>query len=110
MKLKTLAMASALVLAAGLLPAHAEEQADPHAGHDMSASADTPDEGGSADTSDAQGGGMKKGKKGMGGGKHGGGGHKGGMHEKHEQVVKRLDMIELRLANLERMLERLMMR
>jgi hypothetical protein len=57
-----------------------------------------------------------KGQKGMGGHggmKHGGGQHGKGkhdMHGKHEQVVKRLDMIEARLAKIEAMLESLVRR
>ena len=42
--------------------------------------------------------------------KHGGGQHGKGKHEKHEQVVKRLDMIEARLAKIEAMLESLVRR
>jgi hypothetical protein len=57
-----------------------------------------------------------------GGGQHGkgkgckkhGGGQQGkgqqGMHGKHEQVVRRLDMIEARMAKIEAMLESLMKR
>ena len=52
--------------------------------------------------------GMHKGK--GGGMKHGGGQHGKGKHEKHEQVVKRLDMIEARLAKIEAMLESLVRR
>jgi len=48
--------------------------------------------------------------KGHGGMKHGGGQHGKGMHEKHEQVVRRLDMIEARMAKIEAMLEILMRR
>jgi hypothetical protein len=44
----------------------------------------------------------------MGG--HGGGGHGGGHSEKHAQVVRRLDLIEARLAKIEFMLERLLQR
>jgi len=59
-------------------------------------------------------GGMHKGKgkqgKGHDGMKHGGGQHGKGKHEKHEQVVKRLDMIEARLAKIEAMLESLVRR
>ena len=52
-----------------------------------------------------------KGKQGKGGGMmHGGGQHGKGKHEKHEQVVKRLDMIEARLAKIEAMLESLVRR
>ncbi len=52
-----------------------------------------------------------KGQQGKGGGmKHGGGQHGKGKHEKHEQVVKRLDMIEARLAKIEAMLESLVRR
>jgi hypothetical protein len=50
------------------------------------------------------------GKGGHGGMKHGGGQHGKGMHGKHEQVVKRLDMIEARLAKIEAMLESLVRR
>jgi hypothetical protein len=42
--------------------------------------------------------------------KHGGGQHGKGKHQKHEQVVKRLDMIEARLAKIEAMLESLVRR
>ena len=59
-------------------------------------------------------GGMRKGKgkqgKGHDGMKHGGGQHGKGKHEKHEQVVKRLDMIEARLSKIEAMLESLVRR
>jgi len=59
-------------------------------------------------------GGMHKGKgkqgKGHDGMKHGGGQHGKGKHQKHEQVVKRLDMIEARLAKIEAMLESLVRR
>jgi hypothetical protein len=44
------------------------------------------------------------------GGQHGGGKHAKGRHEKHEQVVKRLDLIEARLAKIEAMLEIMMRR
>ena len=44
------------------------------------------------------------------GGKHGGGQHGKGKHDKHEQVVRRLDMIEARMAKIEAMLESLMRR
>ncbi len=54
-------------------------------------------------------GGMHKGK-GHDGMKHGGGQHGKGKHQKHEQVVKRLDMIEARLAKIEAMLESLVRR
>lgn len=48
--------------------------------------------------------------KGHGGMKHGGS-HKGkGHHEKHRQMVQRLDMIEARLAKIEAMLEILVRR
>jgi len=57
---------------------------------------------------------MHKGKgqqgKGRDGMKHGGGQHGKGKHDKHEQVVKRLDMIEARLAKIEAMLESLVRR
>ncbi|MGB5405440.1 MAG: hypothetical protein WBN43_01450 [Thiogranum sp.] len=57
---------------------------------------------------------MHKGKgqhgKGHGGMKHGGGHQDKGHHEKHAQVVRRLDMIEVRLAKIEAMLEILMRR
>ena len=43
-------------------------------------------------------------------GKHGGGKQGKGMHAKHDQVVKRLDMIEARMAKIEAMLEILMQR
>ena len=60
-------------------------------------------------------GGMHKGKGqhgkgGHGGKKHGGGQHGKGKHDKHDQVVKRLDMIEARLAKIEAMLESLVRR
>ena len=60
-------------------------------------------------------GGMHKGKGqhgkgGHGGNKHGGGQHGKGKHDKHDQVVKRLDMIEARLAKIEAMLESLVRR
>jgi len=42
--------------------------------------------------------------------KHGGGHHGKGQHDKHEQVVQRLDMIEARIAKIEAMLEILMRR
>ena len=48
--------------------------------------------------------------KGHGGMKHGGGQHGKGKHDKHDQVVKRLDMIEARLAKIEAMLESLVRR
>jgi len=48
--------------------------------------------------------------KGQGGMMRGGGKHKKGMHDKHEQVVQRLDMIEARMAKIEAMLEILMRR
>jgi hypothetical protein len=48
--------------------------------------------------------------KGQGGNKHGGGQHGKGKHDKHEQVVRRLDMIEARMAKIEAMLESLMRR
>ena len=48
--------------------------------------------------------------KGHGGNKHGGGQHGKGKHDKHEQVVRRLDMIEARMAKIEAMLESLMRR
>jgi hypothetical protein len=44
------------------------------------------------------------------GSQHGGGKHGKGRHEKHEQVVKRLDLIEARLAKIEAMLEIMMRR
>jgi len=44
------------------------------------------------------------------GGKHGGGQHGKGKHDKHEQVVRRLDLIEARMAKIEAMLESLMRR
>ena len=44
------------------------------------------------------------------GGKQGGGQHGKGKHDKHEQVVRRLDMIEARMAKIEAMLESLMRR
>ena len=57
---------------------------------------------------------MHKGKgqhgKGHGGMKHGGGHQGKGHHEKHAQVVQRLDMIEVRLAKIEAMIEILMRR
>ena len=57
---------------------------------------------------------MHKGKgqhgKGHGRMKHGGGHQGGGHSEKHSQVVQRLDMIEVRLAKIEAMLEILMRR
>lgn len=46
----------------------------------------------------------------QGGGQHGKGQHGKGRHAKHEQVVKRLDVIEARLAKIEAMLEILMRR
>ena len=49
-------------------------------------------------------------RKGQGGMKHGGGQHSKGGHEKHRQVVQRLDMIEVRMAKIEAMLEILMRR
>ena len=49
-------------------------------------------------------------RKGQGGMKHGGGQHGKGGHEKHRQVVQRLDMIEARMAKIEAMLEILMRR
>ena len=59
--------------------------------------------------------GMKR--KGMGQGDHGPGcrkqgcdRHGGGQSDKHEQVVRRLDMIEARIAKIEAMLESLMQR
>jgi len=59
-------------------------------------------------------GGMKHGGgqqgKGHGGMKHGGGQQGKGQHEKHAQVVQRLDMIEVRLAKIEAMIEILMRR
>ena len=59
-------------------------------------------------------GGMKHGGgqrgKGHGGMKHGGGQHGKGHDEKHDQVVRRLDMIEVRLAKIEAMIEILMRR
>ena len=59
-------------------------------------------------------GGMHKGKgqhgKGGHGKKHGGGQHGKGKHDKHDQVVKRLAMIEARLAKIEAMLESLVRR
>jgi len=42
--------------------------------------------------------------------KHGGGHQGKGQHEKHAQVVQRLDMIEVRLAKIEAMIEILMRR
>jgi hypothetical protein len=42
--------------------------------------------------------------------KHGGGQHGKGHDEKHAQVVRRLDMIEVRLAKIEAMIEILMRR
>ena len=61
--------------------------------------------------------GMGKMRKGMGyddkgpGNRKPGCDHRGGMHQnKHEQVVRRLDMIEARMAKIEAMLERLMQR
>jgi len=53
--------------------------------------------------------------KGQHGNKHGGMQHRGGhdgneQHEKHDQVVHRLDMIEARMAKIEAMLETLMRR
>ena len=42
--------------------------------------------------------------------KHGGGQQGKGHHEKHAQVVQRLDLIEARLAKIEAMLEILMRR
>jgi hypothetical protein len=48
--------------------------------------------------------------KGHGGMKHGGGHQGSGHHEKHAQVVQRLDIIEVRLAKIEAMLEILMRR
>jgi hypothetical protein len=48
--------------------------------------------------------------KGHGGMKHGGGQHGKGHDEKHAQVVRRLDMIEVRLAKIEAMIEILMRR
>ena len=57
---------------------------------------------------------MHKGKgqhgRGHGGMKHGGGHQGKGHQEKHAQVVRRLDMIEVRLAKIEAMLEILMRR
>jgi hypothetical protein len=56
---------------------------------------------------------MHKGKGGHGGMKRGCGQHGKGKHDKHakhEQVVKRLDMIEARLAKIEAMLESLVRR
>ena len=50
-------------------------------------------------------GGGQHGKGGQGGGQHGKGGH-----DKHQQVVQRLDMIEARMAKIEAMLEILMRR
>ena len=47
---------------------------------------------------------------GQGGMKHGGGRHGKGGSEKHRQVVQRLDMIEVRMAKIEAMLEILMRR
>jgi hypothetical protein len=59
-------------------------------------------------------GGMKHGGgqhgKGHGGMKRGGGQHGKGHDEKHAQVVRRLDMIEVRLAKIEAMIEILMRR
>ena len=59
-------------------------------------------------------GGMKHGDgqhgKGHGGMKRGGGQHGKGHDEKHAQVVRRLDMIEVRLAKIEAMIEILMRR
>ena len=52
----------------------------------------------------------QQGKGGHGGKKHGGGQHGKGKHDKHDQVVKRLDMIEARLAKIEAMLESLVRR
>lgn len=61
--------------------------------------------------------GMGKMRKGMGHGGHGPGcrkpgcdRHGGGQVDKHEQVVRRLDMIEARIAKIEAMLESLMQR
>jgi hypothetical protein len=48
--------------------------------------------------------------KGQGGMMHGGGQRGKGGHDKHRQVVQRLDMIEARLAKIEAMLEILMRR
>ena len=48
--------------------------------------------------------------KGQGGMMRGGGQHGKGGHEKHRQVVQRLDMIEVRMAKIEAMLEILMRR
>ena len=48
--------------------------------------------------------------KGQGGMMHGGGQHGKGGHEKDRQVLQRLDMIEVRLAKIEAMLEILMRR
>ena len=57
---------------------------------------------------------MGKGRDGKGmGGMMRGAGCKGkgkGQHKKHEQVVRRLDMIEARMAKIEAMLESLMKR
>jgi hypothetical protein len=48
--------------------------------------------------------------KGQGGMMRGGGQHGKGGHEKHRQVIQRLDMIEVRMAKIEAMLEILMRR
>lgn len=49
-------------------------------------------------------------RKGQGGMKRGGGRQGMGRHDKHDEVVKRLDMIEARMAKIEAMLESLMRR
>ena len=54
--------------------------------------------------------GQGHGHQGKGGGKHGAG-HKGkGHHDNHDQVARRLDMIEARLAKIEAMLEAVLRR
>ncbi len=49
-------------------------------------------------------------RKGQGGMKRGGGRQGMGRHDKHDEVVRRLDMIEARMAKIEAMLESLMRR
>ena len=49
-------------------------------------------------------------RKGQGGMMRGGGRQGMGRHDRHDEVVRRLDMIEARMAKIEAMLERLMRR
>lgn len=102
--------------------------AEPHAAHAHQAPADVDDAepsapGAESGTSAASGGGMMAGRgagtggRGMGrhgmgghGGGQGGGGHGGGHAGKHQDVVRRLEMLEVRMAKIEAMLDILLRR